>query len=63
MQDKADSQLSYDLDDWPPMGRAVLFGLQWAAIAIPSIIILGHVVASLEFAEPTGHTPYLVPPP
>ena len=59
MQDKADSQLSYGLDDWPPLGKAVLFGLQWAGIAIPSIIILGHVVASLGFAEATGQTPYL----
>ena len=59
MQDKADSQLSYGLEEWPPLGKSLLFGLQWAAIAIPSIIILGHVVASLEFAEPAGHTSYL----
>ncbi|MHB9065384.1 MAG: solute carrier family 23 protein, partial [Pirellulaceae bacterium] len=33
--------------------------LQWAAIVIPSIIVLGHVVASLQFAEFTDRTPYL----
>lgn len=59
MQGEADSQLSYGLEEWPRLGKTVLFGLQWAAIAIPSIIIIGHVVASLEFAELTGHTPYL----
>ena len=48
MQDKADSQLSYGLEEWPPLGKSLLFGLQWAAIAIPSIIILGHVVACLS---------------
>ncbi|MHB8863110.1 MAG: uracil-xanthine permease family protein [Pirellulaceae bacterium] len=42
-----------------PLSQTVLFGLQWAAIVIPSIIVLGHVVASLEFAEFTDRTPYL----
>ncbi len=59
MKDKQDSHIRYALDDWPPLGSALLFGLQWAAITIPSIIILGHVVASLQFAEPTSQTPYL----
>ncbi len=56
VQDKQGSPLSYGLEEWPPLGKTVLFGLQWAAIAIPSIIILGHVVASLQFAEPTSQT-------
>ena len=59
MQDKQGSPLRYALDEWPPLGKAILFGLQWAAIAIPSIIILGHVVASLQFTEPTSQGPYL----
>ena len=59
MQNKQGSPLRYALDDWPPLSRTVLLGLQWAAIVIPSIIILGHVIASLEFAEPVSQTPYL----
>lgn len=63
MQNKQVSPLRYARDDWPPLGRTVLLGLQWAAIVIPSIIILGHVIASLEFAEPASQsasqTPYL----
>ena len=53
------SPLRYALDDWPPLSQTVLFGLQWAAIVIPSIIVLGHVVASLQFAEFTDRTSYL----
>ena len=59
MQNKQGSPLRYALDDWPPLSRTVLLGLQWAAIVIPSIIILGHVIASLQFAEPVSQTPYL----
>ena len=59
MQDKQGSQMRYGLEDWPPPGKTVLFGLQWAAIAIPSIIILGHVVASVPAAEPANPTAYL----
>ena len=59
MQDKMDSQLSYALEEWPPAGRTLLFGLQWAAIAIPSIIILSHVVAPLGSAEPSSQSFYL----
>ncbi len=35
MQDKVDSQLSYALEEWPPSGRTLLFGLQWAAMSWP----------------------------
>jgi xanthine/uracil permease len=59
MQNKPGSPVRYALDEWPPLGKAILFGVQWAAIAVPSIIILGHVVASLDFAEPIRQTPYL----
>ena len=59
MQNRQDSSLRHALDDWPPLSRTVLLGVQWAAIVIPSIIILGHVIASLEFAESVSQTPYL----
>ena len=59
MQARHGKPLRYALDDWPPLSQTVLFGLQWAAIVIPSIIVLGHVVASLQFAEFTDRTSYL----
>lgn len=59
MQNRQSSPLRYALDDWPPLSQTVLFGLQWAAIVIPSIIVLGHVVASLQFPELPDRTSYL----
>ena len=38
----------YGLDDRPVWGELLLFGLQWLAISIPSIIIIGKVVAVLQ---------------
>lgn len=59
MQDCSTSQFDHAVDDWPPLGRNVLFGVQWAAIVIPSIIILGHIIGSLQFPEPIARTAYL----
>lgn len=39
---------SYRLDQRPPLGHLFLFGLQWLAIAVPSIVIIGGVVAGLD---------------
>jgi xanthine/uracil permease len=49
----------YRLDDVPPIGELVLFGLQWLAIAIPSIIIIGKVVTGLHFSDFTREVIYL----
>lgn len=59
MQSKQVSPFGYALDDWPPPSTTTLLGLQWAAIAVPSIIIFGHVIAALDFPEPVHLTPYL----
>ncbi len=59
MQDGSDNRLQYKLDEWPPWSKTILFGLQWAAIVVPSIIILGHVISSLQFAEPINGMDYL----
>jgi len=42
-------RLRYDLDDAPPLAEFLLFGLQWLAISIPGIIIVGKVVCGLHF--------------
>ncbi len=38
----------YTLDEIPPLGHLLLFGLQWLAIIIPIILIMGTAVTSLH---------------
>jgi xanthine/uracil permease len=52
-------KLQYGLDERLPFMKSCLLGLQWAAILISSIIILGKVVGSLHFSEPLGQIIYL----
>lgn len=51
--------LKYGLDDVPPARELMLFGLQWLAIAVPTIIIVGNVVAGFHFNDPLGQVVYL----
>jgi xanthine/uracil permease len=52
-------QFDYDLDQRPPMWELLLFGLQWAAITIPLIIVLGRVAAAIHHSEPSSQLVYL----
>ena len=52
-------ELEYGLDERPPFIKSCLIGLQWAAILISSIIILGKVVGSIQFSEPLDQIIYL----
>ncbi|WP_347488980.1 solute carrier family 23 protein [Desulfoscipio sp. XC116] len=45
-------KLKYDLDESPPLTELLLLSLQWLAISIPTIIIIGQVVAVLHFDNP-----------
>lgn len=49
----------YNLDDRPPFPALLLFALQWLTIAIPMIIIVGKVVASLHFDNPAEQVVYI----
>lgn len=49
----------YELDQHPPLLKSFLFGMQWAAIAISLIIILGKVAGSMHFREPEDLIVYL----
>lgn len=52
--------LKYGLDETPPAGELLLYGLQWLAISMPTIIIVGNVVAGLHFNnDPGGQVVYL----
>ena len=52
-------KFEYGLDDRVPFLKSLLLGLQWAAILISAIIILGKVVGSLQFPEPLDQILYL----
>lgn len=41
-------ELSYDLDDKPKLTELLIFGLQWLAVSIPAILIIGKVVGDLH---------------
>jgi len=51
--------LQYSLDEKPPLLPWLLFGLQWLAIALPSLVIIGQVVATLHFDTLAGQVLYL----
>jgi len=52
-------EFEYSLDQRPPFGKSLLFGLQWAAIVISLIIILGKVAGSVHFSRPAALIVYL----
>lgn len=49
----------YKLDDVPPPLELFLFGLQWLAILIPSIVIIGKVVAGFHYQSTTEQLIYM----
>ena len=49
----------YGLDERPPWTELLLYGLQWLAIAVPSVVIIGKTVATLQFADPLSQITYL----
>ena len=51
-------QLEYGLDDRPPWWKSLLYGLQWSAVLIPSIVTLGRAVEP-TFRDATELPSYL----
>jgi xanthine/uracil permease len=52
-------QFEYDLEQKVPALKSFLYGLQWAALTISAIIILGKVVGALHFADSLSQVIYL----
>lgn len=50
-------EFRYGLEDRPPLLEWILLGLQWFAVAVPSIVILGKIIG---FAGSTGASDPLV---
>ena len=36
-------QYIYGIDDRPPLKHALLYGLQWAVIIFPALIVVSHL--------------------
>ncbi|HHV65344.1 MAG TPA: purine/pyrimidine permease [Peptococcaceae bacterium] len=51
--------VKYGLEDKPAWPKMLLFGFQWLVIAMPMIIIVGKVVATLQFTNPAQQIIYL----
>lgn len=51
--------MRYGLEDKPPVGHFLLYGLQWWAVSLPTAIIIGLVVARLHFDDLPRQIHYL----
>jgi hypothetical protein len=52
-------EFKYGLEDKPPLGESLLMGLQWCALAVPFMIILGKIAGGSHFTVPVDQTVYL----
>ncbi|HYA13252.1 MAG TPA: solute carrier family 23 protein [Syntrophales bacterium] len=52
-------EFKYGLEDKPPLGESLLMGLQWCALLVPFMIILGKIAGAVHFTSPAGITVYL----
>ena len=46
--------MKYNLEDKPGPGAFILYGLQWWAVCLPCVIIMGVVVARLHYSDLGG---------
>ncbi len=53
------TRFKYGLDDRLPFSEGLLYGLQWLAVTIPPVVILGNVVARLHFTDLLGQVNYM----
>ena len=44
-------EIKYGLDEKPPLLKTLIFGIQWLAITIATVVIIGKVVAGLHFQD------------
>jgi len=52
-------EFRYGLEDRPPPGETLLMGLQWCALTVPFLIIIGKIAAAYHLADPADQTTYL----
>lgn len=51
--------MKYKLDDKPGLGATLLYGLQWWAITLPCIVIIGVIVARMHYTDLTAQIFYM----
>ena len=47
------------LDEWPTFTELILYGLQWLAISVPGVVIIGMLVGQMHFGEASEVILYL----
>ena len=52
-------KLRYGLDDRPPVGETALYALQWLAVSLPFVVIIGTVASGHHYTDPGLRTLYL----
>ncbi len=52
-------KLKYGLEDRPPFGQLILYGLQWFAIAVPIIVIIGKIASGFHFTSHEEELAYM----
>jgi len=52
-------ELRYRLDEAPPPAQLAAFALQWLAISVPTVIIIGNVVAGLHSFDAAARVAYI----
>lgn len=52
-------ELKYGVNDRPGSGEMILYGLQWLAIGIPSLLIAGKVIAGFHYDDTLSQILYL----
>jgi xanthine/uracil permease len=52
-------QFRFGLDERPPLWDTLLYGLQWFAVMVPAIIIIGKITGDFQFKDVAGQMAYL----
>lgn len=59
MKEKEKIKLKYGVDEKLSLGNTLLYGLQWLAVSLPTIVMLGQIVANLHFTDPLAKVYYM----
>ena len=46
-------QVTYDVDERPPFLELLLLGLQWMAVVMPIVVVIGRIVSKVQLDQPT----------
>lgn len=52
-------EFRYGLDERPPLSHTLLYGLQWFAITIPTVVVIGKITGELHFSAISDQMVYL----